>query len=53
MGKDYSEMFRKNVQEFTIRFSALKRGTGKYKKGWLHIFLGDKHCDILSHKLYW
>jgi len=41
------------VQVQIIRFSALKRGTGKYKKGHLYVYLRDRDCSIIGHKLSW
>ena len=41
------------VQVNAIRFSALEKGTGKYKKGWLHVYLKDLDCSILGYNLLW
>lgn len=52
-GNSLSKTYRENNQVFVIRFSALKRGTGEYKKGWLEVTLRDEDCSIQGHRLTW
>lgn len=52
-GERHPKEFRDNNQVYIVQFSALKRGTGKYKKGWLYITLKDKDCSIVGHNLLW
>ncbi|MDE0071702.1 MAG: hypothetical protein OXO48_18450 [Caldilineaceae bacterium] len=42
-----------DTQVQIIQFSALKRGTGKYKKGHLYVYLRDRDCSIIGHNLLW
>lgn len=48
-----SESYSKNVQIHAIQFSAYKKGTGKYKKGWLYVHMKDQDCSVFYHDLHW
>lgn len=53
MGETHSEEFKKTAQEFSLRFSALKPGTGKYSKGSFDVMFDDASCTILWVNLRW
>ena len=44
---------RDGRQMIQIRFQAYKRGTGKYPKGYLYIYLDDLTCELLDYDLLW
>ena len=51
--RNSSEEFKANFQQFTLRFSAQKPGTGKYKTGSFHVHFDDEFCLIHIVDLNW